>query len=472
MADSYPYNSQLDAFELYHQVQEESRSSRPSLPNGTLLEALGHAISGSVGSSISNAALYPIDLIITRLQIQRKLRGDDQSHPSDTEYKSFSDAVQKIYANEGGIAGLFTGLAQDTAKTIADSFIFFLLYSYFRNRRLAAHANAHSLPALEELSVGFVAGSLTKLATTPIANVVTRKQAAALLAVKDQDQSDDKGHFQVPDTRKIIQDILSDKGIQGFWSGYSASLVLTLNPSITFFLFENLKKVVLPRHRRANPPPSLTFLLSALSKVCASSITYPFSLAKARLQAGGVGAKSPSSSSSSAPPSEDHHSTEEKVVEEDAPTPAQGRNAARATIFSTVLAIAQTEGVASLYEGLQLEILRAFFSHGMTMLVKQSIQRLLVRVYYVMSIVAGRYQRKAHRGANRLSAKAKEGVEYYNLAMARASQKLEETKAVIQQRANETAEFVAEYVEEDDGQWRDLYGTVGLAKWLDKDRGL
>ncbi|KIW41220.1 uncharacterized protein PV06_06795 [Exophiala oligosperma] len=466
MADSYPYNSQLDAFELYHQVQEEARSSRSSSsPNATLLEALGHAISGSVGASISNAALYPIDLIITRLQIQRQLRGNDQSHPSDTEYKSFGDAVQKIYANEGGIAGLFTGLAQDTAKTIADSFIFFLLYSYFRNRRLAAHSDAHSLPALEELSVGFVAGGLTKLATTPIANVVTRKQAAALLAAKE-DLRDDRGHFHVPSTQKIIQDILSEKGIRGFWSGYSASLVLTLNPSITFFLFENLKKVVLPRHRRANPPPSLTFLLSALSKACASSITYPFSLAKARLQAGGA----PKSSSS--PSSENDASTEEeKVVQEDVPT-REDRAAARATIFSTVLTVARTEGVPSLYEGLPLEIVRAFFSHGLTMLVKQSIQRLLVRAYYVLSIVAGRYQRKAHRGADRLSAKARGSVEYYNLAMARASQKIEETKTVVQQRANETAEFVAEYVEEEDGQWRDLYGTVGLAKWLDKDRGL
>lgn len=276
-----------------------------------------------------------------------------------------------------------------------------------------------------------------------------------------KDSSDDQGHFHVPDTHKIIQDILSEKGIQGFWSGYSASLVLTLNPSITFFLFENLKRVVLPRHRRANPPPSLTFLLSALSKACASSITYPFSLAKARLQAGG--AKSSSHSEDA--------STEENVVKEDVPTP-QGRRAARATIFSTVLTIAQTEGIQSLYEGLPLEILRAFFSHGLTMLVKQSIQRLLVRAYYVMSIIVGRYQRKAHRGANRLSAKAKGSAEYYNLAMARASQKLEETKTMIQQRANETAEFVGEYVEEEDGQWRELYGTVGLARWLDKDRGL
>ncbi|KAK5267263.1 hypothetical protein LTR99_006450 [Exophiala xenobiotica] len=475
----YPYNSQLDAFELYHKVKEESQRPRPSSSNTALLEALGHAISGSIGSSISNAALYPIDLIITRLQIQRQLRGKDQSHPSDTEYKSFTDAVQKIYNNEGGIAGLFTGLAQDTAKTIADSFIFFLLYTYFRNRRLVRHANAHSLPALEELSVGFLAGSLTKLATTPIANVVTRKQAAALLASKDPDTNRNQqgGGFKVPNTHQIIQDILSERGLLGFWSGYSASLVLTLNPSLTFFLFETLKKALLPRHKRAQPPASLTFLLSAISKATASSITYPFSLAKARLQAGGAAAKS---SLSTSPDDADADAdadaeTERKVVDDDIPS-KQGRAAARATIFSTVRAIAQTEGLTSLYEGLHLEIVRAFFSHGLTMLVKQAIQRFLVRAYYITSIIVGRYQRrtKSHgaKNKNRLSAKARASVEYYNLAMARAGEKIDEAANAVSQKANETAEFVAEYVEEEGGQWRDLYGTAGLARWLDKDRHL
>jgi hypothetical protein len=317
-----------------------------------------------------------------------------------------------------------------------------------------------------------LAGSLTKLATTPIANVVTRKQAAALLASKNPDTNRNQqgGGFKVPNTHQIIQDILSERGLPGFWSGYSASLVLTLNPSLTFFLFETLKKALLPRHKRAQPPASLTFLLSAISKATASSITYPFSLAKARLQAGGAAAKSSSSNDADDADAE----TERKVVDDDIPS-KQGRAAARATIFSTVLAIAQTEGLTSLYEGLHLEIVRAFFSHGLTMLVKQAIQRFLVRAYYIASIIVGRYQRrtKSHaKNKNRLSAKARASVEYYNLAMARAGEKIDEAANAVSQKANETAEFVAEYVEEEGGQWRDLYGTAGLARWLDKDRHL
>jgi hypothetical protein len=393
--------------------------------------------------------LYPVDLIITRLQIQRQLR-KDQSQPGDDEYKSFTDAVQKIYSNEGGVAGLYTGLLQDTAKTVADSFLFFLAYSFLRDKRLAARGNqAKSLPALEELGVGFVAGSLTKLATTPIANIVTRKQAAALVAATGSGAGDEP--FQVPSARTIARDILNERGVAGFWSGYSASLVLTLNPSITFFLFEFLKRITLPRRRRDHPPPSLTFLLSAVSKACASSLTYPFSLAKARLQTG----------------SKEEDEDEKKVVGSDVKS-EKARKAARTTVFSTLLTIVRTEGAAALYEGLEVEVIRAFFSHGMTMLVKQIVQRLLVKAYYMASIVLGRYKKKA--GSKRLSERARSSVEYYNLAMARAGQKIEDAGNAVKVKANETAELVGDYVEEEAGEWRELYGTMGLARWLNGDR--
>ncbi|KIV93183.1 hypothetical protein PV10_04420 [Exophiala mesophila] len=445
------YSSQLDSFERYHQAQE--RQSTPPKTNTPLLEALGHGIAGSTGAVISNALLYPVDLIITRLQIQRQLR-KDKSTPSDDEYHSFLDGVSKIYHNEGGIAALYTGLWQDTSKTVADSFLFFLSYSFLRDHRLSQrHAGAKGLPPLEELGVGFIAGALTKLATTPIANIVTRKQAAALLAAKEEGDT-----FEVPSTRDIARDIHTEKGVLGFWSGYSASLILTLNPSITFFLFETLKRLTVPRSRRDHPPASVTFLLSASSKAIASSITYPFSLAKARLQAGAK-----------------REGQDEKEAVESEIQGDKKREVVRATLFSTMLAIIQNEGPSALYQGLQVEALRAFFSHGLTMSVKQVVQRFLVKAYYVLSILLSRYQRKLGTGGKRMKERAKTSVEYYNLALARVGERVEKASESIKQKANETAEFVAEYVEEDgvvgsNTEWRDLYGTTGLARWLDGDR--
>ena len=435
------YNSQLDAFELHHHIRE--RSSAASALSGHALESLGHALSGSIGASLSNVVTYPLDLIITRLQIQRQLQKHSAEGKGSEEYKGVDDAARRIYNEEGGIGGFYTGVVQDTVKTIADSFLFFLLYSFLRERRLRRlGGDAKGLNALEELGVGFLAGAVTKAATTPIANVVTRKQAAALMAGPGADGES---------TQQIIDEIRREKGIPGFWSGYSASLILTLNPSLTFFLFEMLKRVTIPRRRRENPPAAMTFLLSASSKAMASAVTYPFSLAKSRLQAGG----------------KKEAKDEDASVEKDVPGNRR-KEVMRETIVSTLLTIIQREGWQSLYEGLGLEVVKGFFSHGITMLVKQGMQKLLVRLYYILSVVLGRYRRRV--SGSRLRQRATENVEYYNLGMARAAEKIEEGVNAMRGKANETAEFIAEYVEDETPEWRELYGVTGLSKWLAGDR--
>ena len=468
-----------DAFTLYHRSQE-SQSDLESFfsPTGTALPALGHAIAGSTGAAVSSLCTYPLDLIITRLQIQRQLR-KDQSTPNDIEYEGLQDAAQKIYDNEGGLPGFYTGVLQDTGKTVADSFFFFLAYNFIRSKRIAARSGGSSeavLPAIEELTVGFLAGSFTKLLTTPIANIVTRKQASAMTSAQSE------GPTWEPSTSQIAHDIFDQKGIVGFWSGYSASLVLTLNPSLTFFLFETFKRL-LPKSKRSNPPAAATFFTAAFSKACASALTYPFSLAKSRAQVGGKSQQEP----------------EKKHLDEEVKYASSGvfsgghklRAAAEGTIFSTLLKIAENEGYQGLYEGLHLEIAKGFFSHGITMIVKQAIHKLIIQAYYILAIVVSRYRKRADPEALTQNAK-QQSYEYYDLARARATERVAAAKEQMQEarksasgfvaslaggvngavnsamdRANETAELVADYVEEETEEWRSLYGT-GLAKWFDE----
>ena len=449
------YNSQLDAFELYHQSISPNRPSA-SDSAASLLPALGHGLAGSAGATMSNFAVYPLDLIVTRLQLQKHLRKGRSRSGEQQDYKGLEDAIRKIYEKEG-LQGFYSGVLEDTVKTLADSFLFFLAYSYLRNKRSGAksrnskNGQAPGLSALEELGVGFLAGAGAKLCTTPIANVVTRLQAAALTGEGSQPE---KGSQKSSSTRvtssTIARDILEEKGPIGFWSGYSASLVLTLNPSLTFFLFETLKKLLLPRSKRDSPPATATFFLSAVSKACASSVTYPFSLAKARAQAG----------------SKKEDKDEQEILDKDTAGNQAKAKAARSTIFSTVLTIAQTEGPGALYEGLHLEIVKGFFSHGITMLAKQAIHRFVVRLYYTLAILASRYKGKTNPVTLAERAKTR-SVEYYDLAMARAGERLDEGRKLVLAKANETAEFVGEYIEEEGEQWKDLYGTTGIAKWLD-----
>ncbi|KAL8928813.1 MAG: hypothetical protein Q9208_001591 [Pyrenodesmia sp. 3 TL-2023] len=365
MADIY--NSQLDAFDTYHSIQEAQKAK--SVLGGPALPALGHAIAGSTGAAISNVLTYPLALIVTRLQIQRTLR-KRPSASADQGYRSIQDAARQIYEHEGGTAGLYAGIGSDIVKTIADSFLFFLAYNFLRQARLRARNGTKYLPVGEELGVGFLAGAFSKFWTTPIANVVTRQQAASMLSRRQHREQSEGASISA-----IASCIRCEKGVRGFWSGYSASLVLTLNPSLTFFLFETLKRLFVPHSKRSDPPAQVTFLMAAFSKAVASTITYPFSLAKAHAQ---------SSSKSVDEKDTDENGTSEKVHKEKHSKIESSRAKAPSNVFSTILQIAKTEGLGALYEGLAGDVLKGFFSHGLTMILKQAVHRFIIQLYYII----------------------------------------------------------------------------------------
>lgn len=416
---------------------------------------MGHAIAGSTGAAISNLCTYPISLIITRLQIQRQLR-KNANLPNSEEYKSVRDAARKIYTREGGIDGFYIGVVSDTSKTIADSFLFFLAYNFLRQTRIhTTKSSSKHLPVIDELSMGFLAGAFSKFLTTPIANIVTRKQTSSMLTGRDPGKSTDQGSL-----RSIALQIRAEKGIQGFWSGYSASLVLTLNPSLTFFFFEAFKRTLLPRSQRQSPSPQATFLLAAISKAMASTITYPFSLAKSRLQ-----------SSSGF----DHREGSSAVKLENTVLP----NNAPRNVFTVILRIARTEGLSALYEGLGGEVMKGFFSHGITMIVKEAAHKLVIQLYYTILKMLKKYPSpqeltrpvKEHavqvaENAGELAGSAKE-------QSGRMAEKIGESLGATREQAGQMAENVGRRVEQSATSAKTQAGqmTDDLGDWTQEIAG-
>jgi hypothetical protein len=313
---------------------------------------------------------YPLSLVVTRLQVQRTYRRTGRASPN-TEYKDVLDAFAKIYAQEGE-AAFYTGCLQDTAKTVLDSFLFFLAYNYIKEGRLQ-RLGTKRLPVYEELGAGMFAGAFARFFTAPVGNIVTRKQTAAMAAAREGKE------FQEPSMADIATQIRKEKGIAGFWSGYSATLVLTLNPALTFVLHETLLRMFIRRDDRSNPGSRATFLIAALSKAVASAVTYPFSLAKSRSQ---VSSKAPTEAETEEPKKED--SAEQATKKE-------LKRIRQRTVFHTVFQIAQEEGVFALYQGLGGEVLKGFFSHGLTMLMKERIHKVVIRVYYLILSLMKKY---------------------------------------------------------------------------------
>lgn len=306
---------------------------------------------------MSNVVVYPLELVVTRLKVQRRLKGGESTSADDgdSSYNGIIDAFGKIYANEGGVPAFYGGLEQDTVKSIADSFFFFLAYSTLQRQRKKGRPSEHILiRILEQIGTGMVAGAFSKLLTTPISIIVTRKQVAAMASAKAASDDKPKMLGRKLSVRQIAEEVYRKKGLAGFWSGYSATLLLTLNPSLTFFLdafFRRILKV------RKHSGLLATFLLAATAKAIASTVLYPLSLAKSRAQAAGA--------------SSDEIKGQTKGN--------------RPNVISTIYEMANEEGIAALYAGLIGEVLKGFFSHGLTMLVKERVQPLVIKLYYLLA---------------------------------------------------------------------------------------
>ncbi|KAI0481042.1 mitochondrial carrier domain-containing protein [Xylariaceae sp. FL0804] len=404
-----------------------SSVSSPLSNPSKLLPALHHALSGSVGTLIATCALYPLSLVVTRLQVQRQLRREGKLAPPDgaspeegdkqqqqqqpTAYAGVVDAFARIWnaPDGGGPSAFYTGLAQDAAKSVLDSFLFFLFYEWFRalrlSRRQGRRSRRRGLGALEELAVGMAAGACSRAFTTPIASVVTRMQTASLVGGDDDEKNNNRNKRSGGGgggVRAIARGIWAERGLAGFWSGYSATLLLTLNPGVTFLLQETLRRAVLANNDNdgggggggdddayENPSARMTFLLAATSKAAASVVTYPFQIAKTRLQAG-VPIEADADG--------DGGQGQAEVRAEKARGPVGAvRRFARRSVFGTVAQIVRAEGVASLYDGVQAELLKGFFSHGTTMLAKDAVHRLLFRLYLVVVAVVAEVRERQRR---------------------------------------------------------------------------
>ncbi|KAK3953306.1 mitochondrial carrier domain-containing protein [Pseudoneurospora amorphoporcata] len=389
-----------------------------------LLPSLGHAASGAGGTIISTLATYPLDLVNTRLKVQRQLRADGAIGPEDG-YGGIVDAFEAIYEREGGLKAFFAGLGADLGKSAADSFLFFLFYTWFRAKRL--RVNEPYLKVLEELAVGAAAGACAKLFTTPVSNVVTRRQTANLISSSSRSQpstptegSPVRPSFPASPTKDLsftetIMSIYRERGLlNGLWAGYSASLVLTLNPSMTFFLQQILKRILVSRENWEEPGSAITFVIAALSKVMATSVTYPFQIAKARVMV-----SAPQSQLQAQPGGSEKrketggngdHGTATQTAKE------VTKKAARETIFSTVLRIAQTEGVKALYDGIGGELLKAFFNHGLTMLSKDIIHGLVIQLYFAVVAALKDYKKLKEKLGKRAKKARADVSRHYMLA--------------------------------------------------------
>ncbi|KAJ3999012.1 mitochondrial carrier domain-containing protein [Lentinula boryana] len=225
-----------------------------------------HAMAGAGGGVLAMTATYPLVFLSTRAAVK-----------TQNENKSVYEAVLEILEREG-ILGLYSGLSSSLLGIAVTNGVYY--YFYERSKGIFLTGGKKGLSTLESVITGLIAGSATTIISNPLW-VVQTSQAVHTM--------DSKTRIEKLGFLQTVQHILAKFGMKGFFRGIGPALVLVANPVIQYSVFEQLKNFLTARRklqRKGNLTDWDFFVLGAISKLVATSVTYPYIVVKARLQAG------------------------------------------------------------------------------------------------------------------------------------------------------------------------------------------
>ncbi|KAH9815214.1 mitochondrial carrier domain-containing protein [Melampsora americana] len=384
-------------------MNQDHQSDAPSkIINLAHLPPLAQAFTGAIGATVSNALVYPLDLITTRMQT-RAIRSTTRVHGSEANLmrpnlsrqtsmaqseksyltttttrtgarrRNYSTVRESFFTilriEPDGLRAFYHGLLIDTCATMLSSFIYFYVYTLLHKIVAIAkqHHQKHSSSrfnlgsmqgVLGELFMGALAGMMSKAFTCPLSNITVRLQTSKptprpppkvmdtpmseyppsmIGSGSDSDSdSDDETNDRSRKVLGIIASIRRERGWLGFWSGYLNNCILTLNPSLTFYLMK-----LFVRNRSTFLE---TFLGSAIASNCATILTYPLMLSKTLIQTKG------------------------------------GKQSAY-QILKQRLIKSDGDWKAAFFMGLGGQLAKGFIGQGVTMSVKSQLEKLMIKLY-------------------------------------------------------------------------------------------
>jgi len=231
-------------------------------------------------------ATYPLIFLSTRAAMETK-----------KENKSTYQAVIDIIKREG-VVGLYSGLNSSLLGIAITNGVYYYFYERSKGMLLKSRRGGKGLSTLESIIAGLIAGSATTVISNPIW-VIQTSQAVHSMDAPSSPGSASASTAPPPSPKKLgmletTAHILRTGGPAAFWRGIGPALVLVANPVLQYTVFEQLKNALVRRRRlrgASGTPSSLLsdwdfFVLGALSKLVATSATYPYIVVKSRLQAG------------------------------------------------------------------------------------------------------------------------------------------------------------------------------------------
>ncbi|GAB1867956.1 Calcium-binding mitochondrial carrier protein Aralar1 isoform X3 [Camponotus japonicus] len=283
-----------------------------------MLESGYRFVLGSIGGAVGATAVYPIDLVKTRMQNQRT-----GSFIGELMYRNSFDCLKKVIRHEG-IFGLYRGLMPQLMGVAPEKAIKLTVNDFIRDKFMDKNGN---LPLYGEIMSGACAGGSQVIFTNPLEIVKIRLQVAGEIA----------GGSKVR-----AWTVVKELGLFGLYKGARACFLRDVPFSAIYFPMYAHTKVRLADEGGYNTPLSLLFS-GAIAGVPAAALVTPADVIKTRLQ----------------------------VVAREGQTTYNG-------LMDCARKIYKEEGVRAFWKGATARVFRSSPQFGVTLFTYELLQRLFV----------------------------------------------------------------------------------------------
>lgn len=224
-----------------------------------ILESAYRFTLGSIGGAVGATAVYPIDLVKTRMQNQRA-----GSFIGELMYRNSFDCCKKVIRHEG-FFGLYRGLVPQLMGVAPEKAIKLTVNDFVRDKFMDKNGN---LPLYGEIISGACAGASQVIFTNPLEIVKIRLQVAGEIA---------------SGSKISALSVVKELGLFGMYKGAKACFLRDIPFSAIYFPAYAHTKVKLADENGYNHPLSL-LAAGAIAGVPAASLVTPADVIKTRLQ--------------------------------------------------------------------------------------------------------------------------------------------------------------------------------------------
>ncbi|XP_065028917.1 nicotinamide adenine dinucleotide transporter 1, chloroplastic-like isoform X3 [Musa acuminata AAA Group] len=214
--------------------------------------------------AIAATFVCPLDVIKTRLQVHGLPKIDSNGAKGSIIIRSLEQIVKRE-----GVLGMYRGLSPTVLALLPNWAVYFTVYEQSKSL-LSSNDGNHQLSIGANMFAASGAGVATTIVTNPLWVVKTRFQAQELRV----------GMVPYQGTLNSLRRIAHEEGIRGLYSGLVPALAGISHVAIQFPAYEKIKCCLAERA-----------VASSISKIVASTLTYPHEVVRSKLQEQGFHAE-------------------------------------------------------------------------------------------------------------------------------------------------------------------------------------